>query len=119
MPFQAGDDEVLKRTRQGYTFESYMRIIDRIRATAPDATICGDVIVGFPGKTEEAFQRTLNLMEKVKIDNLNTFAYFPRPNTEAAAWEDQVPDDVKSNRLHRVQELATKHGLEQSQQYLG
>ena len=118
MPFQAGDDEVLKRMRRGYTYDSYMRIIKKIREKAPDAAICGDVIVGFPGETEEAFQRTLDLMEEVKFDNLNTFAYSPRPNTEAANWEDQIPEDVKSERLQRVQALATKHGLERSQRYL-
>mmetsp|Transcript_9847 Transcript_9847/g.23208 ORF Transcript_9847/g.23208 Transcript_9847/m.23208 type:complete len:663 (+) Transcript_9847:824-2812(+) len=118
MPFQAGDDEVLKRMRRGYTYDSYMRIINKIREKAPDAAICGDVIVGFPGETEEAFQRTLDLMEEVKFDNLNTFAYSPRPNTEAANWEDQLPEDVKSERLQRVQALATKHGLERSERYV-
>ena len=118
MPFQAGDDGVLKRMRRGYTFESYMRIIDKIREKAPDAAICGDVIVGFPGETEEAFQRTLDLMEAVKFDNLNTFAYSPRPNTEAAHWDDQLPEDVKSERLQRVQALATTHGMERSQRYV-
>lgn len=119
MPFQAGDDEVLKRMRRGYSFDSYMRIINKIREKAPDASICGDVIVGFPGETEEQFQRTLDLMEEVKFDNLNTFAYSPRPNTEAADWEDQVPEDVKSERLQRVQALATRHGMERSQRYVG
>jgi tRNA-2-methylthio-N6-dimethylallyladenosine synthase len=117
MPFQAGDDQVLKRMRRGYTYESYMRIIHKIRDKAPDAAIYGDVIVGFPGETEEAFQRTLDLMKEVKFDNLNTFAYSPRPNTEAALWEDQVPEDVKSDRLQRVQKLATQHGLERSERY--
>lgn len=119
MPFQAGDDEVLRRMRRGYSYASYMRIINNIRKKAPDASICGDVIVGFPGETEEQFQRTLDLMEAVKFDNLNTFAYSPRPNTEAANWEDQVPEDVKSERLQQVQALATKHGLERSQRYVG
>jgi len=119
MPFQAGDDEVLRRMRRGYTFASYMRIIEKIRAKAPDASICGDVIVGFPGETDKAFEKTLELMEQVKFDNLNTFAYSPRPNTEAANWEDQVPENVKSERLQRVQELAAKHGLERSQRYVG
>lgn len=118
MPFQAGDDQVLKRMRRGYTFDSYMRIINKIRERAPDAAICGDVIVGFPGESEEAFQRTLDLMEEVKFDNLNTFAYSPRPNTEAASWEDQIPEDVKNDRLQRVQKLAAKHGLERSERYL-
>ena len=118
VPFQAGDDEVLRRMRRGYTFESYMKVIDKIKTKAPDAAICGDVIVGFPGETEEAFQRTLDLMQRVKFDNLNTFAYSPRPNTEAALFEDQVPEHVKSDRLQRVQALAQQHGLERSQRYL-
>jgi tRNA-2-methylthio-N6-dimethylallyladenosine synthase len=73
---------------------------------------------GFPGESDEAFQRTLDLMELVKFDNLNTFAYSPRPNTEAANWEDQVPEEVKSERLQRVQVLAAEHGLERSMRYL-
>lgn len=119
MPFQAGDDSVLRDMRRGYTYESYMNIIRKIRAKAPDASICGDVIVGFPGETEEAFQRTLDLMEEVKFDNLNTFAYSPRPNTEAADWANQIPSDVKSDRLQRVQALAAKHAYERSQRYVG
>ena len=119
MPFQAGDDEVLRKMRRGYTYDSYMRIIRKIRERAPDSAICGDVIVGFPGETEEAFQKTLDLMEEVKFDNLNSFAYSPRPNTEAALWEDQIPDHVKAERLQRVQQLANQHGLERSQRYLG
>ncbi|KAL7497373.1 hypothetical protein ACHAWT_006385 [Skeletonema menzelii] len=119
MPFQAGDDKVLKDMRRGYTFDSYMKIIQKIKAKAPDASICGDVIVGFPGETEEQFQRTLDLMEEVKFDNLNTFAYSPRPNTEAANWENQISPEVQSERLQRVQALAAKHALERSERYLG
>jgi len=96
-----------------------MSIIRRIREKAPDAAITADVIVGFPGETEEAFQKTLQLMEAVKFDNINSFCYSPRPNTEAALWDGQVPEAVKSDRLRRVQELAARHGLERSQRYLG
>lgn len=119
MPFQAGDDKVLKDMRRGYSYNSYMNIIRKIRAKAPDASICGDVIVGFPGESDEAFQKTLDLMEEVKFDNLNTFAYSPRPNTEAANWTNQIPPDVQSERLQRVQALAAEHALERSQRYLG
>ena len=119
MPFQAGDDGVLQRMRRGYTYQSYMNIIHKIRAKAPDAAISADIIVGFPGETEEAFQKTLQLMEEVKFDNVNSFAYSPRPNTEAALWEDQIEDEVKAERLQRVQQLAVQHGLERSQRYLG
>lgn len=119
VPFQSGDDDVLKYMRRGYTFDSYMRIIDRIKNIAgEDASICGDVIVGFPGETDEAFENTLRLMEAVKFDNLNTFAYSPRPNTEAAHWTNQVPEDVKSSRLQQIQRLATQHATERSARYL-
>lgn len=119
MPFQAGDDEVLRKMRRGYSYQSYLRIIEKIRNKAPDASICADVIVGFPGETDEAFEKTLELMADVHFDNLNSFAYSPRPNTEAALWEDQVPEEVKAERLQRVQKLAVEHGLERSQRYLG
>jgi tRNA-2-methylthio-N6-dimethylallyladenosine synthase len=119
MPFQAGDDEVLRNMRRGYTYDSYLRIIHKIRAKAPDAAICADIIVGFPGETEHAFLKTLQLMEEVKFDNVNSFAYSPRPNTEAALWENQIADDVKSERLQRVQQLAMRHGLERSERYIG
>lgn len=120
VPFQAGGNDVLKNMRRGYTYESYMNIIHKIRDKAPDASVCGDVIVGFPGETEEAFQRTLDLMNEVKFDNLNTFAYSPRPNTEAALWDNlQVPEDVKAERLQRVQALAAEHGMERSLRYVG
>ncbi|KAG5178353.1 hypothetical protein JKP88DRAFT_201574 [Tribonema minus] len=119
VPFQSGDDEVLRRMRRGYTHDSYMRIIDRIKRLAPDAAVCGDVIVGFPGETEEQFERTLELMEKVKFDNLNTYAYSPRPNTEAALWPDQVPEEVKSERLQKLQRLGAQHAQERSERYLG
>lgn len=120
MPFQAGDDDVLRRMRRGYTRDAYLKIIHKIREAAPDAAITADVIVGFPGETDEAFERTLDVMRAVKFDNLNSFAYSPRPNTEAATWADgHVPEEVKRERLARVQELATQHGLERSQRYVG
>jgi tRNA-2-methylthio-N6-dimethylallyladenosine synthase len=96
-----------------------MKVIGKIRAKAPDAAICADIIVGFPGESEEAFQKTLQLMKEVKFDNVNSFAYSPRPNTEAALWANQIADAVKSDRLQRVQQLAVQHGLERSERYLG
>jgi len=119
VPFQSGSNKVLKSMRRGYTVERYMQIIDRIKELSPDASICGDVIVGFPGETEEDFQGTLDLMEKVKFDNLNSFTYSPRPFTPAADWEDQVPEDVKADRLQRLQRLAIQHATEKSERYLG
>lgn len=96
-----------------------MEIVDRIRTLLPDAAVTADVIVGFPGETEEQFQNTLKLMEAVKFDQLNTAAYSPRPNTPAALYENQVPDDVKSDRLQRINKLAGEHALACNQRYLG
>lgn len=102
------------------SYDSYMNIIHKIREVAPDAAITADIIVGFPYETDEAFEKTLQLMEEVKFDNINSFCYSARPNTEAALWDDryQIPEEVKSERLQRVQALAAKHALERSQRYL-
>lgn len=78
----------------------------------PDASITADVIVGFPGETEEQFQDTLSLMEEVVFDSVNTAAYSPRPNTPAAVWDNQVPDDVKEERLQRINKLNLEHAAQ-------
>lgn len=78
----------------------------------PDASITADVIVGFPGETEENFQDTLSLMEEVKFDTVNTAAYSPRPNTPAATWENQLDDATKKDRLQRINILVKEHAAE-------
>ena len=119
VPFQSGDDEVLKRMGRGYTVAKYMEIVDRIRTLLPDAAVTADAIVGFPGETEEQFQNTLRLLERVKFDQLNTASYSPRPNTPAALYVDQIPDDVKSDRLQRINKMAAEHAMESNQRYVG
>jgi len=119
IPFQSGDDEVLRRMERGYTAARYLQIVDRIRAECPTAGLSADVIVGFPGETEEQFERTLEVMEAVRFDTVNTAAYSPRPNTPAALWEDQLPEDVKKKRLHRINDLAGRHSLERRQALVG
>jgi len=119
VPFQSGDDDILRDMGRGHTVEAYMKIIDRIRTLIPDASITADCIVGFPGETEEQFQHSLDLMEKVKFDMVNTASYSPRPNTPAATWENQIAEDVKWERLQKINELGRKHALERSQRYLG
>merc|ERR1719198_990143 len=119
IPFQSGDDEVLRRMERGYTTSHYLEIVERIRSELPDAGLSADVIVGFPGETEEQFERTLELMEAVRFDTVNTAAYSPRPNTPAALWEDQVPEDVKKKRLHRINDLASRHSLQRRQALVG
>jgi tRNA-2-methylthio-N6-dimethylallyladenosine synthase len=118
IPFQSGDNEVLKRMSRGYTHEKYRRIIAMIRQYMPDASISADAIVGFPGETEAQFENTLQLLEDIGFDHLNTAAYSPRPGTPAAVWDQQLSEEVKSNRLQRLNHLVEAKALERSQRYL-
>eukprot|EP00290_Baffinella_frigidus_P005519 CAMPEP_0180134382 /NCGR_PEP_ID=MMETSP0986-20121125/10130_1 /TAXON_ID=697907 /ORGANISM="non described non described, Strain CCMP2293" /LENGTH=549 /DNA_ID=CAMNT_0022074735 /DNA_START=102 /DNA_END=1752 /DNA_ORIENTATION=- len=119
LPFQSGDDTILKAMGRGHTVEAYLKIIRRIKELMPDAAITADVIVGFPGETEEMFENSMKLMEAVQFDMTNTAAYSPRPNTPAASWHNQLEEKVKADRLQRVMRLATRHAFERSQRYLG
>jgi tRNA-2-methylthio-N6-dimethylallyladenosine synthase len=119
IPFQSGDNEVLKRMARGYTHEKYRRIIDTIRRYMPDASISADAIVGFPGETEEQFENTLALVADIGFDQLNTAAYSPRPGTPAAVWENQLSEEVKSDRLQRLNHLVAVKAESRSQRYLG
>ncbi len=118
IPFQSGDDEVLKAMKRGYTQEKYRRIIDKIREYMPDASISADAIVGFPGETEAQFENTLKLVEDIGFDQLNTAAYSPRPGTPAAVWDNQLSEEVKSDRLQRLNHLVAQKAAERSQRYL-
>ncbi|MEM6839189.1 MAG: tRNA (N6-isopentenyl adenosine(37)-C2)-methylthiotransferase MiaB [Cyanobacteria bacterium P01_C01_bin.120] len=117
VPFQSGDNEVLKAMARGYTHEKYRRIIDTIRHYMPDAAISADAIVGFPGETEEQFQNTLKLVDDIGFDQLNTAAYSPRPNTPAALWNNQLSEEVKRDRLQRLNHLVNQKAAERSLRY--
>ena len=117
IPFQSGDNDVLKAMARGYTHEKYRRIIDTVRAYMPDAAISADAIVGFPGETEAQFQNTLDLVEDIGFDQLNTAAYSPRPNTPAALWDNQLSEEVKADRLQRLNHLVAQKAAERSQRY--
>lgn len=117
IPFQSGDNDILKAMARGYTQEKYRRIIDKIREYMPDAAISGDAIVGFPGETEEQFENTLKLVEEIGFDLLNTAAYSPRPGTPAALWENQLSEEVKADRLQRLNHLVSIKAAERSQRY--
>ena len=119
IPFQSGDNDILKAMKRGYTIEKYRQIIDKIRHYMPDASISGDVIVGFPGETEAQFENTLKLVEEIGFDLLNTAAYSPRPGTPAALWEDQLSEEVKSDRLQRLNHLVSITAMKRSERYLG
>src|SRR5690348_2307275 len=113
LPLQSGSTRVLKAMRRTYSRERYLRLVDEMRAAIPDLALSTDLIVGFPGETEDDFRETLTAVEEVGFDSAFTFVYSPRAGTEAAARTDQVPDEVKRDRIERlvevVQRVATKH----------
>jgi tRNA-2-methylthio-N6-dimethylallyladenosine synthase len=119
IPFQSGDNEILRRMQRGYTRERYCQIIDKIRHYLPDAAISADAIVGFPGETEAQFARTLDLVAQIGFDQVNTAAYSPRPGTPAATWDDQIPEEVKQERLQRLNHLVAQVAAQRSQRYQG
>ena len=119
IPFQSGDNDVLKAMRRGYTHEKYRRIINTVRDYMPDAAISADAIVGFPGETEEQFENTLKLVDDIAFDQLNTAAYSPRPGTPAALWDNQLSEEVKGDRLQRLNHLVSQKAAERSQRYAG
>jgi tRNA-2-methylthio-N6-dimethylallyladenosine synthase len=105
LPVQAGSDRVLKAMNRQHTAESYLRLIERIRAARPDIALSGDFIVGFPGETEADFAATLDLVREVVYAGAFSFKYSARPGTPAAERADQVPEDEKGDRLARLQAL--------------
>lgn len=106
LPFQSGSDAVLKRMSRLYTRAEYLSKVEKLRLARPDIALSGDVIVGFPGETEEDFTATLSLMQEVQFSNLFLFKYSPRPGTRAFSQADDVPESVKSERLFRAQAVA-------------
>ncbi len=107
LPVQAGDDEILKAMRRGYTVEHYRQLIAEIRTNIPDISLSTDVIVGFPGETEAQFQNTYNLLSEIRFDMVHVAAYSPRPGTLAAReMEDNVPPEIKKERLDKIEQLA-------------
>jgi tRNA-2-methylthio-N6-dimethylallyladenosine synthase len=108
LPLQSGSTTVLKRMRRTYGRERYLKLVAELRATIPDLALTTDIIVGFPGETEDDFRETLEVVEEVGFDGAYTFVYSPRAGTEAAAMADQVPDDVKHERIERLVEVVQR-----------
>ena len=119
IPFQSGDNDILKAMSRGYTRDRYRRVIDTVRRYMPDAAISADAIVGFPGETDAQFENTLKLVDEIGFDQLNTAAYSPRPGTPAAHWDNQIPDVVKQDRLQQLNRLVAVKAAERSQRYVG
>ena len=102
MPLQSGDDEILKRMNRGYNLAHYLDRVKKIRSLMPNATISTDILVGFPGESEEQFQNTLRAVQEIKFNDVHMFAYSPRPHTAAATLPDQLSDEIKQERLQRL-----------------
>jgi len=102
LPVQAGGNSVLKRMNRGYTKETYLKLVEKIRIRVPHASITTDLIVGFPGETEDDFAETMDLIEKVRFDAAFTFVYNKRSGTPAAEMSDQVPAETKSERIQKL-----------------
>ncbi len=114
LPAQSGSSRVLKAMRRTYDRARYLRLVDALRESIPDLAIGTDLIVGFPGETDDDFDETLSLVEEVRFDSAFTFIYSPRAGTEAAAMPDHVPDDVKHARLEALVEVVQRVAVEQN-----
>ena len=109
LPLQSGSDRILKIMRRGYTAEKFEKLAERIRAARPGMAITSDIIVGFPGETDEDFQKTRDLCEAVSFDNAFVFRYSPRQNTPAASMEAQISEELKEARNQELLEVVNRH----------
>jgi tRNA-2-methylthio-N6-dimethylallyladenosine synthase len=119
LPLQSGSSAVLKRMRRTYTRERYLDRVALIREHVPDCSLTTDIIVGFPGETDAEFEQTLELAEQVGYDGAFTFIYSPRRGTEAATLPDQIPHEVKVQRMERLVEVIQRHGRARAQRFVG
>jgi tRNA-2-methylthio-N6-dimethylallyladenosine synthase len=119
LPLQSGSSPVLKRMRRTYTRERYLERVALIREHVPDCALTTDIIVGFPGETEDDFEQTLSLTEEVGYDGAFTFIYSPRRGTEAAGMADQVPHEVKVARMERLVAVIQRRARERAQRFVG
>ena len=119
MPLQSGSDRLLKEMRRSYRSERYLGIIDRVRAAMPDAAITTDIIVGFPGETDDDFAATLDVVRQARFASAFTFQYSPRPGTPAATYADQVPPEVVRERYLALQELSDQIAWDENKVRVG
>ena len=119
LPLQSGSDKILKAMNRGHTFAHYRDLIARIRAARPDIALSSDFIVGFPGETEEDFEDTLRAVDEIGYGSAFSFKYSVRPGTPGASLQGQVPEEVKSARLKRLQDLLARQQTEFNQSLIG
>ena len=119
LPVQAGSSRVLKQMNRRYTREDYIELVRKLREVDPDMAISTDIIVGFPGETEEEFEETLSLCEEVRYDSAFTFLYSVRTGTPAAKYADQIPEEVKHKRFNRLVDVINRISAEKNAAYVG
>ena len=119
MPLQSGSDKVLKDMRRSYRSKKFLDILDKVRERIPNAVITTDIIVGFPGETEEDFQDTLKVVEQARFSSAFTFQYSIRPGTPAATMENQIPKEVVQERYERLIALQDRIAGEENRKQLG
>jgi tRNA-2-methylthio-N6-dimethylallyladenosine synthase len=119
LPLQSGSSPILKAMRRTYDRERYMDRVALIREHVPDCAITTDIIVGFPGETDHDFEQTMEVVEEVRYDGAFTFIYSPRRETEAAAMANQVPHEVKRERMERLVDAVQRHAAERAQRFIG
>jgi len=112
LPLQSGSNQILAAMNRGYTRDRYLELVAELRDTVPGLALTTDLIVGFPGETEEDFEATADMVERIGYDGVFVFRYSRRPGTPAAAFENQVPDDVKARRNTRLLEVAERVAFE-------
>ena len=119
LPLQSGSSRLLKAMRRTYTRERYVALAERMRAAIPDLAFGTDIIVGFPGETEDDFRETLEVVEHVGYDSAYTFVYSPRAGTEAASMPDQIPHEVKIERMERLVDLTQRLARDRNEARIG
>lgn len=119
LPLQSGSDKILKLMGRRYTKKTYLELVNKIRKVLPNCSITTDIIVGFPGETEEDFEETINVVNECKFDSAFTFIFSPRVGTPASKMIDNISLDEKNNRLYKLNDLINKYSKEKNESYLG
>ena len=119
LPVQSGSDTILKRMNRHYTVDKYMSVIEKLKASVPDVSITSDIIVAFPGETEEDFEKTIELIKEVRYDALFSFIFSPRVGTPAAEMDGQIPKEVSRERFARLLDTANPISLERNSRFVG
>lgn len=119
LPLQSGSDRILSAMNRRYTVDKYMEKLDYLRSRVPQASVSTDIIVGFPGETEEDFEQTLEALRRAEYDRIFSFIYSPRNGTPAARMENQIPDNIKNDRFSRLIELQNEISLKKNRELIG